>query len=119
MSILTLKQFGGSETVPASLVENASKTIQVVNEVFAAFPGKFQFHSGYRSPAHNASVGGVATSYHVKALAADISPLDGNFPKYKAGVSAIVKKYGYELIDESKKPGAAHFHIEPAPKKKR
>lgn len=119
MSIVTLTQFGGSETVPAALVANASSTIQIVNEIFAAYPGKFKFNSGYRSPVHNKAVGGVPTSYHVKALAADISPLDGNFPKYKDGVIAILQKHGYELIDESTKPGAAHFHIEPSPKKKR
>ncbi len=33
-------------------------------------------NSGYRSPEHNAAVGGVPNSYHTKGLAADIRPRD-------------------------------------------
>ncbi len=117
--MVTLIQFAGGAKIPQSLTANAAKTVKIVNEIFAAFPGKFKFNSGYRAPAHNAKVGGVSNSYHTQAAAADISPLDGNFPKYKAGVIAVLDKYGYELIDESRKPGAAHFHIEPAPNKKK
>ena len=113
--MITLKQFANGQTIPAQLVENAQITVNVLNAVFGSFPGKFKFNSGYRSPSRNAAVGGVSDSYHPKALAGDFSPLDGNYPKYKAPVAAIVARFGFELIDESKKKDAAHFHIEPAP----
>lgn len=34
---------------------------------------KFKINSGYRSPQHNATVGGISNSSHTKGLAADIS----------------------------------------------
>lgn len=36
-----------------------------------------RINSGYRCPAHNASVGGVKNSYHVQGLAADLSCSEG------------------------------------------
>ncbi len=115
--MITISTFATRDKVPAALQANAKMTISIVNEIISTIPGT-RFTSGYRSPAHNKSVGGVPTSYHVKALAADIVPPGGQFQKYKAQISAIVEKYGYELIDESTKKGAAHFHIEPAKKKR-
>ncbi|MEQ1769868.1 MAG: D-Ala-D-Ala carboxypeptidase family metallohydrolase [Devosia sp.] len=36
------------------------------------FGGKIVMSSGYRDPSHNASVGGVDNSFHMKCMAADI-----------------------------------------------
>jgi hypothetical protein len=113
--MITLSQFAKGATIPAELVPNAQITVNVLNAVFEAFPGVFLFSSGYRTPAHNAAVGGVPDSFHVKGFAGDFYPNDGNFAKYKSGVISILDRFGFELIDESKKPNAAHFHIEPQP----
>lgn len=49
---------------------------------------KLQITSGYRSPAHNAAVGGAPNSYHVQGLAFDFLPkrsgLWGKLDKAKA-----------------------------------
>ncbi|HEX8636708.1 MAG TPA: D-Ala-D-Ala carboxypeptidase family metallohydrolase [Pyrinomonadaceae bacterium] len=107
-----------SERIPAELVANAEKTILILNEIFAAFPGRFRFTSGYRSPAKNKSVGGVPDSYHVKALAGDFVPVDGRYPiEEKVGVNAIAAKHGYEVLIHKVNSGL-HYHIEPLPGKR-
>lgn len=108
--MITYEQFGNA---PDSLAQNANLTIHIVNEVMGAFPGQFKFTSGYRSPSYNASIGGVAGSYHTKALAGDLSAYNKNYAAMKPGVISILAKYGYELVDESNSKN--HFHIEPAP----
>lgn len=109
--MITLSQFGG---VPANLTGNAQKTISIVNEIFAAMPNRFRFTSGYRTPAQNAAANGVPNSFHVRALAADFVPIDGRFlDADKAAISAILAKYGYELITHNAGSGL-HYHIEPA-----
>ncbi len=109
--MLTIQQYAKGATIPQSLLNNAQLTVSIVNEIFNQFPNQFTFNSGYRTSAHNAAVGGVATSYHVKALAADIAPKNGNYNQYKSALTAIVERYGWELIDERNKN---HFHIEPS-----
>lgn len=108
--MVTLAQFGN---VPASLGGNAAATISILNEIFAAFPGRFRFTSGYRTPAQNAAANGVANSFHVQALAGDFVPIDGKYPAgEKEAIAAIVAKYGGEVIKHDAGSGL-HYHIEP------
>ena len=49
-------------------------TLQTIREYY----GKpIRVNSGYRSPEHNAKIGGVRNSQHVQALAADLAPTTG------------------------------------------
>jgi hypothetical protein len=109
--MIYLKQFGN---VPGNLVQKANLTIGVLNEIFSAFPGKFRFTSGYRSPAHNASVNGVPNSYHVKALAGDFVPVNGVFSNSDLNsIGEIVSTYGFEVLKHNAGSGM-HYHIEPS-----
>lgn len=108
--MITLSQFGN---VPPNLAANARATVAVVNEIFAAFPGRFRFTSGYRTPQRNAAVNGAPNSFHVRALAADFVPVDGRYPAAEvAGVKSIVERYGGEVIIHNAGSGL-HYHIEP------
>jgi hypothetical protein len=109
--MLTVQQYAKGATIPQNLLSNAQLTVSIVNEIFSAFPNQFTFNSGYRPPARNAAVGGVVNSFHVQALAADITPLNGNYDKYKSALKALVGKHGWEVIDERNKN---HFHLEPS-----
>lgn len=111
--MLTVQQYAKGATIPQNLLRNAQLTVNIVNEIFEQFPNQFTFNSGYRTPAHNAAVGGAPNSFHVQALAADITPKNGNYSQYKSALTAIVAKYGWELVDERNKN---HFHIEPSNK---
>lgn len=46
------------------------KNVQIIRD-YVGVP--LTINSGYRSPAHNKSVGGVANSYHVQGKASDLS----------------------------------------------
>lgn len=62
------------EPYPLSWVDDRLKTLCVILEVIrAAFGGRSVFVvSGYRSPAHNAAIGGAQASQHMEGRAADI-----------------------------------------------
>lgn len=110
--MVTLDKFGN---VPADLLPNANYTISILNEIENTYPGKYRFTSGYRSPQKNASVNGVANSYHIQALAGDFVPKDGRYPYEDAeNIGRIVAKYGYEVVKHDVGSGL-HYHIEPAP----
>jgi len=62
----------GAEPTP-DVLENLRKltrNLEVIREHFGNVPIKI--NSGWRSPAHNAKIGGVKNSQHVKGKAADI-----------------------------------------------
>ncbi len=51
--------------------------VDFLNELRLRFGKPLIVTSGYRSPAHNATIpGAVPNSYHTKGLAADIAPMD-------------------------------------------
>lgn len=88
----------------------------ILDEIFAAFPGRFRFTSGCRTPSQNAAVNGNANSYHLTTRgcqAADFVPIDGRFGD-KDAIGAIVARHGYEVIQHNVGSGE-HYHIEPAP----
>jgi zinc D-Ala-D-Ala carboxypeptidase len=49
--------------------------VRILDDVRACAGIPFFINSGYRTPAHNAAVGGVPNSSHVKGLAADIAAI--------------------------------------------
>lgn len=54
----------GVENADQRLIENATFLCQTILEPIRAQFGPVRVHDGYRSPSHNAAVGGKATSWH-------------------------------------------------------
>lgn len=52
--------------------------LEKLNDIREAYGKPIVVNSGYRSPAHNAAVGGVQNSMHVLGKAADIRPTSKN-----------------------------------------
>lgn len=64
------------EHVPDNLRGNMCKTLSKLDKVREAFGKPIVITSGYRSPSLNMLVGGVKNSYHTRAKAVDIHPMD-------------------------------------------
>jgi len=97
--------------VPVELMPNVellAKNLQVLRDHLGE---PIHINSGYRSPEHNKKVGGEKNSYHMKAMAADIT-CKSKTPKQLA---AIIEK----LIAEKKMkqggigiyPGFVHYDV--------
>lgn len=74
--------------VPAELLPNVKKLAEQL-QILRDYLGEgIHINSGYRTPAYNKKVGGKPNSYHMKAMAADIT-VKSKSPKQ---VAAIVEK---------------------------
>ena len=60
----------GTKTLPEKGID--PKLLELLEHIRAHFDAPVKINSGYRSPEHNAKVGGAKGSYHVKGMAADI-----------------------------------------------
>lgn len=122
MKYFTLEELCRSETAAARNIDNTpdaaacqrlqTLVTQLLDPIRAAWGSPITVNSGYRSPALNRAVGGVATSQHVKGEAADITV--GSSAENKRLFDKIVElqKAGRiafdQLIDES---GYSWVHI--------
>jgi zinc D-Ala-D-Ala carboxypeptidase len=61
--------------VPVELQPNARRLCASLELIRARWGGPLVITSGYRTRAHNVSVGGARMSFHCDALAADIRPV--------------------------------------------
>jgi len=97
--------------VPGELMDNVKKlaaNLQVIRDTIGE---PLRINSAYRTPEHNKKVGGKKNSYHLKAMAADLT-CKSKSPKQLA---AIIEK----LIKEKKivqgglgiYPGFVHYDI--------
>lgn len=69
------KEFASKDGKPSPYIMNVQDSlVHLLNKIRGEFGMPIIVNSGYRSPEHNEVVGGVANSYHVQGLAADIRP---------------------------------------------
>jgi len=62
--------------MPCEILENIRKLAEILQIIRDNIKKPITINSGYRSPEHNKSIGGVSNSQHVKGLAADITVQD-------------------------------------------
>lgn len=76
------KEFESKDGKPSPWPEVVDPALYVLlEEIRAEFGEPICINSGYRSPEHNAAVGGAKNSFHVKGQAADIRPSMGKPPE--------------------------------------
>jgi uncharacterized protein YcbK (DUF882 family) len=97
--------------VPGELLDNVellAKNLQVLRDHIG---DPIHINSGYRSPTYNAKVGGKKASYHLKAMAGDLTTKN----KTPKQLAAVIEK----LISERKMkqggigiyPGFVHYDV--------
>lgn len=97
------KEFESKDGKPSPFDETVVKRelIVLLNAIRSRYGKPIVVTSGYRSPEHNAAVGGVKNSYHTLGLAADIRPLNEN----RSDVSLL-----QSICDEMNPHGGVGFY---------
>lgn len=94
----------------AEIIANLRSLCENVLEPLRQWYGKpIVISSGYRCPALNQAVGGVATSQHMKGEAADLHPIH----RHRSHMDRALLEYGLfdQLIWEHDKSGHYWIHI--------
>ena len=90
------KEFASKDGKPSPYPLVVQQGLYDLLEMLRAKFGKaIYINSGYRSPEHNAAVGGVKNSYHVQGMAADIRPRYGKDFEHELG---LIKNVLEELV---------------------
>ena len=97
MQIKQCKYFNTSEfdspDVPGSGKNMQHSTLLMLCEARKIADVPFKINSGYRTEAHNADVGGVSNSAHLKGYAADISTPNG---KHQEKILRALRQAGFK-----------------------
>jgi len=84
--------------------------IDDLRNAYRLYPG-IRFTSWYRTPAHNAEVGGVESSQHLAGLAVDVVPVDR---EQRAKLAAFLRSARWTVIEEGDHLHAQVFKASPA-----
>ena len=102
------------ENIPSwEVVENLKELAAFLDDMRDADGSAINVSSGFRCKKLNDAVGGVATSLHLKGLAADLQPANWDFEGFKKFVVDYLKDKAFdECIIESNKKGAKWIHLQ-------
>ena len=93
----------------AEIKKNMNLLVDKVLDPLRAKVGAIRINSGYRTPEHNAKVGGSITSQHIKGEAVDCFPLEKDIDEV---FSIIIREFKYDqVILEKNNAGARWIHI--------
>ena len=101
--------------VPSSMIENAillSKNLQVLRDDLGE---PLKILSGYRSPAWNKKVGGKPNSYHMKAMAADLTTKSFSPKQLHARILKLIKAGKMKDGGLGLYPGFVHYDVRKTP----
>lgn len=103
----------GIDNTPDDIARVNLKTLvhMVLDPVREAYGSPVIVSSGYRCPALNAKVGGAEHSYHLRGMAADIYPKDGDLERlyYTIGELHVRRKIGITECYIDHKRGYIHI----------
>ena len=102
----TFKEFESKDgaKMPQDVKENIKLLATELEKIRSAFKSPIKINSGYRSPKHNASIGGASNSYHMKGMAADFN-VEGRTPRQVVSIieqmiaDGLLKQGGLGLYD--------------------
>lgn len=112
----TLEEFNCNDgtPVPVELYDNVqllAKQLQVIRDEIKQ---PLKILSGYRSPAWNKKVGGKPKSYHMKAMAADLTVKDMRPADLRKVILRLIREK--KIIDGGvgAYPGFTHYDVGPS-----
>jgi len=76
--------------VPEELMPNLHKLAESLQILRDEIGEPIHINSGYRTPEHNEAIGGEKNSYHMKAMAADITTKNKTPKKLKALIEKLI-----------------------------
>lgn len=80
----------GAET-PLGVLDNIKELAENLEIVRKTVKNPIRINSGYRSPAHNAKIGGAKNSLHLKGMAADIVIYDYDIEEVFATLNTMMQ----------------------------
>lgn len=82
------------QEIPEEYKENLKNLLKAVNILREKYGSPMFVTSGYRSPEHNASIGGAKSSNHCKCSAVDFIDTDGSLKEF-------CRHNDYEILKEA------------------
>lgn len=99
---------------PPTLVNNLQQLLSALNQFRSVYGKPMIVTSGYRTPEHNASVGGAPNSAHIFCMAADFSDPDRKLAEFCLANLDLLEKCGLYMEDPSFTPNWVHLQIRKA-----
>lgn len=97
--------------VPVELLDNV-KTLAENLQVLRDFLGEpLLINSGYRTPSHNKKVGGKPNSFHLKAMAADITCKSKTPKELKMIIEGLIREKKMKQGGIGLYPGFVHYDV--------
>lgn len=100
--------------VPAHLMINVRKLAIELQKLRDELGEPIHLNSGYRSPSWNKKVGGKPGSYHMKAMAADITVKSKSPKELKKVIEKMIKDGKLHDGGIGLYPGFVHYDIGPS-----
>lgn len=107
------------QKIDESLEGNLEKLLTALNRFRAVWGKPMIVTSGYRSPAHNALVGGAKRSNHMKCLAADFADPDESLDAFCQTNLKLLEDCGLWLESPMHTKGWCHLQAVPPKSGKR
>ena len=116
--MITTSQYFGTGLASPEVTNDAMRLLMSVNELLADFKDREpdwieRMTSGYRSPEHNAKVGGSKASNHMSGKAIDISDYDRRLARYCVSKPEKLAEYGLYCEDPRATKNWVHFQTCP------
>jgi uncharacterized protein YcbK (DUF882 family) len=115
--MITTETYFGRHEVSEDIQANAVRLLSAVNLFLADYQdshdAQIRMSSGYRSPEHNAKIGGATSSNHMTGQAIDITDYDRNLAKYCLEHPERLQTHGLYCEDLRATPSWVHFQTVP------
>lgn len=107
--MIASETYFGKETVDAKTAVQAQDLLNKVNAFLEHCPGEHKMTSGYRSPEHNAKIGGAKLSNHMTGNAIDIYDPDKSLARFVFQKAQLLSDHGLYCEDMRCTRNWVHF----------